>query len=313
MHNRFLIATTVLPMLASSPMMAEPPATTAPEAPILAGPDAGPTESASKTLVERDFGGGLVRLEVRPERAAVDLLSLTAEQRKTVDAFFDARGEAVASLLFEHLDLFLELQSARQSGTIGPGADRIAQRETAPKLRELRSVAAPLIEPPLADQVAVLLPGDQTTMFRRLVSEYTAALAAEANRDAGMTEDRPKPDSTPTTTRRRPAGAENGEPRAGMGSEFERRYEFSQLLREMARSLSAVVDARREQTAELLATVQATPEQAERIQRILRESSDTPGKPANAEQRAATARRIMDVLSPEQRQLLRESRQPKPS
>jgi hypothetical protein len=299
---------TVIPMVAVAALGAfehawsrqdEPPAKTEPatapqalEPPVslLAGPSIAAESEPGKSLVERDFNGALVRLETRPEVAAVRLLTLDAEQQRSIDALISARTSGVRELTFDHLDLFLAVQSARQSGAIGPGAGGRPSTDIASKIRELRSLAAPLLDPPLVEQIAVALPLGQRDAYRAVVKEYADALIAEGAGERGMGEGAPRPRQTDSAF-------------------ASQRLEFNQLLREMARSLSAVVAERREQFDALIATVNATPEQTMRIQTILRETAGQPGKPATLEERAATARKIMDVLTPEQRVLLRAARQ----
>ena len=94
----------------------------------LAGPRVGP-KPGEKTIVERAFDGSLTRLDIRPEQAAVDLLTLTPEQKQTVTKLFDERGKAISGILYEHLDAFLAVQAARQGGAYKPGAQNNTERE----------------------------------------------------------------------------------------------------------------------------------------------------------------------------------------
>src|ERR1043165_9115132 len=163
----------------------------------LAGPKVAVAPEA-KSLVKREYGGALVKLELRPERAAIDLLGLSDDERKPVDQLFMERAKAVSTLLQDHLSLFLEIQGARQAAGAGaPSPEGERPRDAlAPKIRELRELAAPLVEPMLADQVAAKLPEGKVAEFRRLVKEYTDAFGAETQKDRpGAKGDEPMSDS----------------------------------------------------------------------------------------------------------------------
>ena len=122
---------------------------------LLSGPKVTQSTTAA-TLVQRDFNGRLERIETRPEAAAIALLALTDEERAAVDAFLVQRAAAVTAALFEHMDLFLEIQSARQSGDM-EGAR--------PLMRQLREKVPALVSPPLARQVAAVLPESVRSEF----------------------------------------------------------------------------------------------------------------------------------------------------
>lgn len=78
--------------------------------------------------------------------------------------------------------------------------------------------------------------------------------------------------------------------------------ELNLLLRETGRGLAAKVTERRERMDELLKAVDATDEQAEKIRRLARESaSEANGYKQTPAQRAELTKKIMDVLTPEQR------------
>lgn len=263
----------------------------------LAGPkvDKAP---AGKTLVERNFDGSLVRLEERPERAAIDLLALTPEQRKTALALFDERGAAVQKLLYDHFDTFLAVQAARQGGAFRPGGDAKEREQLAPRMKEIHDAAAEagLVRPPLVEQVAKVLPEDQGPEFRRLVSEYMTALEAQNQREAGPMQGAFTRPGSPT-----PDG-----PRRGYGPGPER-TEMNLLLREVARTLGGIVQERKERLEALFKAVDATPEQRTAIEKIIREGAEkNRGRPPTPEQRAENFRKIMDLLTPEQREKARE-------
>src|SRR5262249_55191395 len=144
------------------------------------------------------------------------------------------------------------------------------------------------------EQVAKVLPEDQTPDFRRLVSEYVTALEAQAQRETGGTQG----------AFTRPGSPTPDAPRRGYSAE---RTEMNLLLRAMARALGSIVQERRARTEELFKAVEATPEQRTAIEKLLRESAEkNRGRAFTPEQRAENFRRIMEQLTPEQRQKARE-------
>lgn len=256
---------------------------------LLAGPKVN-EGSERPTLVKVDFAGQLEPLDSRAEVAALALLDLSTEERTTVETFLTQRNASVTAALFENMDLFLQLQAARQSGDLATAR---------PLLRDFRQSVAPLLNPPLAGQVAAHLPESARDEFSRLVNEYKQALqeAETADRDRATS----SPESDRMSQRRQ---------RARSGSMADARYELSQLMREMARSLSTIVDERRAQTEQLLVAIDATPEQRGQITAILRESAEqTSGSDRNnrrTPERAEAMTRIFALLTTDQRRNLRE-------
>jgi hypothetical protein len=241
---------------------------------VLRGPTVRQREKPS-TLVKRDMNGQLERLEMRPEQAALDLLGLTVEQRKDADAVLAKRYVSVTALLRENWELFQKLLTARQAGA--------KAEEIRPLIRQFRPIAAPLLNPGLEEQVAGALPEEKRAEFKRIVDEYKAVIAAEPPPGAG---------GGPEMSGRAPSGAE--------------RIEVNLLLREMARSLKGIVDERREHMDAFLKAIDATPEQEAKIRELTRAAAESSrkngaiGEPSR-EERSATWRKIMDVLTPEQR------------
>lgn len=277
----------------AKPAPKNPPGSESP----LAGPRVDKTPTG-KTLVERNFDGSLVRLDERPERAAVGLLTLSSEQKEPIGRLFEERGAAVSKLLYDHFETFLAVQAARQGGAFRPGGDSKEREQLASKMRELHDAAAEagLVRPALVEQVAKILPEDQAPEFRRLVSEYVTALEAQAQREMGGTQGAFTRPGSPT-----PDGARRG---YGPGAE---RTEMNLFLREMARTLGGLVQERKERTEALFKAVDATPEQRTAIEKMLRDGAEkSRGRQPTPEQRAENFRKIMELLTPEQRGKARE-------
>jgi len=251
---------------------------------VLRGPTVAQREKPA-TLIKRDMNGQLERPEARPEQAALELLGLTPEQRKNADAVLVARYAKVTTLLRENWDLFQKLQTARQAGA--------KAEEIRPLMREFRPVAAPLLSPGLEEQVAGALPEEKRAEFRRIVDEYKAVSAAEA----------------PARAR----GGRESASRAPAAPRAAERIEINLLLREMARALKGIVDERREHMDAFLRAVDATPEQEAKIREMTRAAAEASrkggaiGEPSR-EERDATWRKIMDVLTPDQRGKAKEAR-----
>jgi hypothetical protein len=268
-------------MAAASPVWAQgtqpaPPKVMDPaDASALGGPKVA-QKPHQLTLVERDATDKVTRLTQRSEEAAIGLLGLPSEEKAPIDAFFIKRAAAVSKLLGDHTPLFLKLQAARQGGA--------SRDELAPLMEEFETAAADLLKTPLIDSVLELLPASAREPYTKLVSDYNAAVLAEelASRTGRVVEG----------------------PRA-MGRVASRRLEANMLLREMGRSLGALVNERRERTAALIQAVDATPEQAEKIEKIFR--SQTQGAQTRTpESRGRIMREILELLTPEQRVKARE-------
>ena len=197
------------------------------------------------TLIERDAAGRLVRLEERPETAAIRKLKLDEPTRAAIDKALVARSARLSQVLQENYALFLELQGARQAGL---GRDGEAGRKTLENIRTLREAATDLFDPPLRQSLGGLLSAELRSQFDRMVDQYREALMAEPPQEG---------------RRPRPAGAVGGRM-------AEQRYETEMVLREIARTLNTEVEMRREQTDALVAAVGADPEQEAEIRRIIR-------------------------------------------
>lgn len=275
----------------------------------LAGPAVGAGETPS--LVKRDFEGKLERIETRPETAAIELITLTPEQRELVNDVLRRRSADVQRVLDDNLEMFLQLQAARQGG------DR---QEMMTLMRDFRVVAEPLLKPSLFNQIRDVLPQDQRAEFARLVDEYIEALAAEPDPMGGMGMQRgqrrgiggdaardakgepvPDPDTDTRLGDGPKEGKRNGPP---TGAPARRRVEMNLLIREMARDFGDMVEERREHTDELLKVIGATEEQEAKIRAIIRENGDTASLKPTAEQRSERFQKILKELTPEQRRAL---------
>ncbi len=250
------------------------PAETKDEKDLLKGPAAAeaPASKAARTLVKRDYEGKLERLDIRPEPAAIAMLDLDAPTRRAADDITRHRAAQIAAALKAHRALLLEIQGANQAG------DRAGAM---PKIREFREKAPDLFEPPLVDRYVAVLPPDQVAEFKRLVNEYNQAFIADQVAE-------------------RPQGAARQAPPEMQA----RRLEAMQTIRELAQTLGATVQERRERLDAALLAVDASPEVGEKIRAIIRKAAEsTTDGDLTPELRRQTNQQIMELLTPEQRRL----------
>lgn len=251
-------------------------------------------QSAAPTLIQRDFDGQLIELDRRPEVEALDLLHLTPDELAPITKLLDIRYTRVSTFTQEHYKEFLELQAARQAGQ-GPAAMREA-------VLALREAAGDLADPPLSEQVADLLPKAKAPDYLHAVREYIQAQVTErAAKEAGPA------DKSATRNAR-------GMPAMSLDRSTPPRAEMQLFLREMGRSFKANIDARKERLEAFIKAVDATPEQEAKLRQLARDAAEksrdaqanTPDSPARSDgltqaQRLELRRKMLDVLTPEQR------------
>jgi hypothetical protein len=254
--------------------------------------------AASRTLVRREFDGRLIRLDVRPEQAALDLLDLTPAQREATGKILAERFAACTRMATDNYELFLALQAARQGGAGGPpgpsqagatGAGQSGERAQLMSLvRRFREAGQHLLTPSLADTLSAALDAERARGLHQLCDEYIRALADED-----------------TATRSPDAqGAPGGQPRQGpLAARV--RVETNLLIREVARSFGSLVASRRDRTEELLKAIEPeSPEQEAKIRATIRTMGEKGGLTPTNEQRGELIRAVMAELSPEQRRRL---------
>jgi hypothetical protein len=152
---------------AQSPRPAQPGTTARPG---LAGPIV--PDSRSSSLVQRDFNGQLVKLELFPAHAALRFLELDGDSRAKVERILTERAAILDTAVRDHFDLLIELFSAGQAGD-QPETIRIAIAFTQ-KIKPLIARGA------LESELAKVIPQSQAQRLAGLVREYYDALIAEA-------------------------------------------------------------------------------------------------------------------------------------
>lgn len=278
--RKFVLMTLVALTLARFGVaLADEPA--APPAP-LGGPKI-ETKAEKPTLVQRDFSGKLVKLEVAPAQAAVALMTLDADTRARLDAIVAERGKLLDQLVRDNLRTLVEAVTARQSGDSDEAARLF--RQLAGKARPIRDRGT------LGEEFADVLSHAQAAEMKALTQEYFRAVVNEADADDA------------------PAAMKEGEDaprgRAGGLGRMRRVVQAETVRiagRELARAYDRVVGTQARRLEEFLKAVSATPEQEGRIRQLTGDLfQKTYGKPEPAQQ-AEVFRQVYRVLTPEQRQ-----------
>jgi hypothetical protein len=298
----------------------------APDPDALSGPKVvdRAAKSAEPTLMQPSFDGSQEQLTQRPEVALLRQLDLSPAEKAGTDALLAERSLKVHRLLNDNLDEFIELQGLLQevaggSSAYAPRTDRMNDDDgdEAPKpakqdpprvlLREkllaLREKAIDLVDPPLVDQLAEHLSKTNQSALRDAVADYYKANPAPGPASIGASSP-PRPDQA---ANRNGDASRSSAPRGFAARRERQRIEVQQLLREMGRSFAAIVEERQSRFEELVQAVQPTPEQESKIQAILRDQGISGQLKPTPAQRAESFRKIMALLTAEQRKQLREA------
>jgi hypothetical protein len=305
----FVLALLAVPCVVAVPAIAQQ------DSDALAGPKVADKSQAKDepTLMRPSFDGTMEELTERPEVAVLRQLALSDLERSATDKLLAERTIKVNKLLAENLDEVIAMQSLLQEMAGGTSpylrrpadeddqsamkdgeargerrGERAAEQALRMKVLAMREKAKDLVDPPLVDQIADHLSAENQTKLREAVAEYYRANPAPRRARAGLDA--------------RPLRSESSQsPRAAA------RRETQQLLREVGQALRALVEERQAKFDELVQAVGPTPEQEAKIQAILRDQGVRGQLQPTAAQRTESFRKIMDVLTPEQRTRLREA------
>lgn len=208
-----------------------------------------------RTLVERDFEGKLRRLEVSPALAALELLSLSDEERQATQRILDERNMLMDELVQDHLKEITQLAGAFQSGDRAAGMKLL--KPLIEDSAELRARGK------LVDELAGALTEANAKELQRLTLEYTRALVNERMKDGN-------PQQPGKKLSRLEAGGY--EYIAGLGQEIKRSYE-------------RVFALQAKDFDDLLAKLSLTPEQDSKIRALVTDLvQKTYGKSTQAQQ-----------------------------
>ncbi|MBL8764647.1 MAG: hypothetical protein JNM07_10305 [Phycisphaerae bacterium] len=141
------------------------------EAPVLSGPKVA-TKTRPASLVERDAAGKIVRLDVPPPVAALDLLDLTKEQRAAADEVVSRRAAILDTVVRNNLETLVKLNS---------GARAANPEERLALLEKLGAEAEPLKRRGgLQDELMTAIGPEHGVAFRALIQEYGRAVFQES-------------------------------------------------------------------------------------------------------------------------------------
>jgi hypothetical protein len=138
----------------------------------LAGPKVVEAGAATPTLVQRGYDGGVTRLDVSPEEAALALLNLDDGAKESTQRVLGERAAILDKIVLDNLDLLIELHTAGEAGdkatVVRIGLDLMRKSEP------LRARGL------LRDELAKAMPAGRRDEFLRLVNEYWRAIGDEA-------------------------------------------------------------------------------------------------------------------------------------
>lgn len=263
-------AAALLTLTQPDPGAAAPAPTAAP--PPLSGPKVESPERP-KSLVERDFGGKLKRLEIEPAQAALALLDLNADEKAATEKILNERAAIMDTIVTDNLREVVEMSQA------------FAARDAAAGLRlagELfRRSGAIVDRGRLVDELAKALTEANAAELHRLTIEYQRAAIEESAQQNGA----------------------NGRPRGRQGAvAYERLAGWGNEIR---LAFERTIVARGRELEDLLKELGVTPEQESKIRAVIEETYiATFGKPTKAQQTAGFIK-IFGLLNDDQRAQLR--------
>lgn len=274
------VALIAVPSLAQTlPPDTAPPARGAvPDAP-LSGPKVHAPTAVG--LVEKDMAGKVRRLEITPEEAALEKITLSPKERADANAIVVERQAILDKAVGENVPLLLEMQAAFQQNNKG---EQIRQ------LQLFMNAIRPLRDrPKLRDEIAAVLSPDNAAKFQGLVHDYWEAIIAEGVAEQKEGGGKPKPFEVMTR-----------EGLVAFGQEIKRAYE-----RRIASGAKEV--------DEFLRRLNATGEQEATLRNIFTDyAQKTLGKAPTPEQQRALGARIWKELTWEQRKTLLQELAPTP-
>lgn len=237
---------------------------------VLAGPRIAP-EAKATSLVESEMTGGIKRLDVPPDEAALELLDLNDETKAACQRILVERAAALDAFVADNLTTLLEASNARQAGDAA---------EARRLFRELMGRAGPLrARGKLGDELRSVMPPEAAAEHRRLVEEYWRAIVAEAGGAGGGGDMQPR------------GGAIERESIRAIGEEIRRSYE-----RQAAE--------RQGQLDEFLGAMNLPPERETKIRNILIDDFQKNQGKGDRASRFRTFMRVYRELEGEERQAL---------
>ncbi len=238
---------------------------------VLAGPKV-KTGEGRKSLVEREFGGRLRRLDVDPAQATLGLLDLSAEEKAATRTVLEERAAIMDKLVTNNLREVAEMANAFQARQMTEGLRLL--KELFDKAEDWRARGR------LEDELAAKLGESNAAELRRMTREYMDAALAESAAEPGL----------------------NGKPRGRLGALVHER--LTTLGHEIRQSYERTIGAGAKDVEALLKRLAVSPEQESTIRAVIEETYvATYGKPTRAQQTVAFLK-IYNALDAEQRKEL---------
>ena len=262
-----------------------PPATTTTETTseedLLAGPkvvesgdrarEAEGMEMTGGSIYSHNFDGTMIHPEGAPEEAALALMDLDEATTETIEKVIAEWNAGFDRFLLDNTadaQVYQDAFRGMRSGNL----DREARQTIRKALERLK----PLMDPPLRDRIAEVLPDDARVMFDALLDDYDVARVADARQRA----------------------EDNGR------RFFERSFNRSDSIRRLGRELVAAYDRTLKQSGRdfeaLLADLALSPESERRVRNLVTDAVQANEGRPDADQRVTIFREVYNILTPEE-------------
>lgn len=220
-------------------------------------------DDASEPRVQRDFEGNMKPLEVRPEIAALEELTLSEAERLGVDEVLVKRTATMERLIRENIDLLLRAQAVRE------GNDPKARQALAEDFREaFMELAA---DGPLSEQLTTAMSDENAAKFNAINKEYWRELIGQE-----------------------PGDGDRGRNRIA-------RVAVKLLGQEVKQTYERMLGDGKEQLERVIGELQLTPEQEAKVRAIVTEFGQKTKLNPTGMQRVGLFAQIAKELTPEQR------------
>jgi hypothetical protein len=255
------------PILAATILVLAPGLAVGTTQPEVKDPLRGPRvpDRVARTLVQRDAQGRLVRVEGRPEEAALTLLDLAPERLERAREVVADRAASLNRLLVDQIDLVRESSDAIRDGN--------AQRARELGMEMFNAFDPAHTRDPLMEPLSKVLDPAHMQELRRLVDEYWDAWLPAERRAAGN------------------AGDER----------TRERLILTLFQEEIAQAYERTLRPYRERLERIYAATEPTPEQRTLIRQAVLDFIAATRLRPTPEDRAALARRIYEILDEERR------------
>lgn len=245
-----------------------------PERDPLAGPPVKETKE-ERSLIRRNFEGRIQRLEMLPDEAAVELLTMDEDVKARVRSVIDDYNKTLDRLVVGNLDLLVKF-----TNTAG-------RRERLELVREAKVAFADLdAKGALKERVAKELPKDQAERYTTLVKGYWEVLIDDAVQQA----ERESKDRAKTPGR----------------GEIAIREALVAFGQEVKRSYERQIAAKTKELEALLKKLDLTPEKETKVRNMFVEFEEKTKGVSRPEQRRELATRVFRELNKDQQRTLLE-------